>query len=77
MLPGIAVIGNGYWGKNLVRNFHALGALKCVCDSRTEALQEAQAQFGVDTCSSLETLWPIRKFRGGYLGTCCSALRAS
>lgn len=56
MLPGIAVIGNGYWGKNLVRNFHALGVLKCVCDSRTEALQEAHAQFGVDTCSSLEKL---------------------
>ncbi len=28
----IAVIGAGYWGKNLVRNFHALGALACVVD---------------------------------------------
>ncbi len=56
MLPKIAVIGNGYWGKNLVRNFHALGVLKCVCDSRAGALQEAHAQFGVDTCPSLKTL---------------------
>ena len=56
MLPKIAVIGNGYWGKNLVRNFHALGVLKCVCDSRAGALQEAHAQFGVDTCPSLNTL---------------------
>ncbi len=56
MLPKIAVIGNGYWGKNLVRNFHALGVLKCVCDSRSEALQEAHDQFGVDTCSSLKEL---------------------
>ena len=23
----------GYWGKNLVRNFHQLGALAAVCDS--------------------------------------------
>ena len=29
---GVAVIGCGYWGKNLVRNFHELGALKIVCD---------------------------------------------
>lgn len=29
----VAVIGCGYWGKNLVRNFHALGALAQVCDS--------------------------------------------
>jgi UDP-2-acetamido-3-amino-2,3-dideoxy-glucuronate N-acetyltransferase len=56
MLPNIAVIGNGYWGKNLVRNFHALGVLKYVCDTRSEALGEAHALFGVNTCSSLEEL---------------------
>lgn len=28
----IAVLGCGYWGKNLVRNFHQLGALALVCD---------------------------------------------
>jgi UDP-2-acetamido-3-amino-2,3-dideoxy-glucuronate N-acetyltransferase len=31
--PNIAVIGCGYWGKNLVRNFHALGALSAVCEN--------------------------------------------
>lgn len=30
--PKIAVLGCGYWGKNLVRNFHQLGALALVCD---------------------------------------------
>jgi len=30
--PQIAVVGCGYWGKNLVRNFHQLGALAGVCD---------------------------------------------
>lgn len=29
----IAVIGCGYWGKNLVRNFEELGALAMVCDA--------------------------------------------
>ncbi len=31
-LPGVAVIGTGYWGKNLVRVHHRLGALKLICD---------------------------------------------
>lgn len=30
--PVIAVLGCGYWGKNLVRNFHQLGALAAVAD---------------------------------------------
>ncbi|MBN1995619.1 MAG: Gfo/Idh/MocA family oxidoreductase [Anaerolineae bacterium] len=29
----VAVIGCGYWGKNLVRNFNQLGALDMVCDT--------------------------------------------
>ena len=33
MSRSIAVIGCGYWGKNLVRNFEQLGALDMVCDA--------------------------------------------
>jgi UDP-2-acetamido-3-amino-2,3-dideoxy-glucuronate N-acetyltransferase len=29
----VAVVGLGYWGKNLVRNFHELGALSALCDA--------------------------------------------
>ena len=29
----IAVVGMGYWGKNLVRNFYEMGVLKVICDS--------------------------------------------
>lgn len=43
--PGIALIGYGYWGRNLARNLHQLGALKIVCDSRPRALQEARAAY--------------------------------
>jgi len=28
----ITVVGSGYWGKNLVRNFHDIGALYAICD---------------------------------------------
>ena len=36
MLKGrnVAVVGVGYWGKNLVRNFHELGSLGALCDAR-------------------------------------------
>ena len=35
----IAVVGAGYWGKNLVRNFSQLGALHTVCDSEASNIQ--------------------------------------
>ena len=38
-MKNIAVIGCGYWGKNLVRNFYELGALAAVCDP-AEAIAE-------------------------------------
>lgn len=31
--PQVTVVGCGYWGKNLVRNFSQLGALAAVCES--------------------------------------------
>src|ERR1700687_1406689 len=34
----VAVVGGGYWGKNLVRNIAALGALECVCDADQDTL---------------------------------------
>jgi UDP-2-acetamido-3-amino-2,3-dideoxy-glucuronate N-acetyltransferase len=30
----VAVVGVGYWGKNIVRNFHELGALTALCDDQ-------------------------------------------
>ncbi|MBN1855476.1 MAG: Gfo/Idh/MocA family oxidoreductase [Dehalococcoidia bacterium] len=36
----IAVVGSGYWGKNIVRNFIELGALRTVCDSNPIALNQ-------------------------------------
>lgn len=36
------MVGAGYWGPNLARNFHALGALQALCDLNPEVL----AKFG-------------------------------
>src|SRR5438034_6373446 len=38
----VAVVGCGYWGKNLVRVFHGLGALKTVCESHAVGAQQAR-----------------------------------
>lgn len=47
---GVAVIGAGYWGKNLVRNFDQLGALAAVVDSdagRRQAMAEAYPRASI------------------------------
>jgi len=41
----IAVIGSGYWGKNLVRNFNALGALHTICDTNPDTLKAFGEQY--------------------------------
>ncbi len=44
----IAVIGAGYWGKNLVRNFHQLGVLKTICDG-AQPIRDDMAKTYPDT----------------------------
>jgi UDP-2-acetamido-3-amino-2,3-dideoxy-glucuronate N-acetyltransferase len=41
----IALIGAGYWGKNLLRNFYELGVLTCVCDKNPAVIEERKAQY--------------------------------
>jgi UDP-2-acetamido-3-amino-2,3-dideoxy-glucuronate N-acetyltransferase len=41
----VAVVGSGYWGKNLVRNFDTLGVLAEICDTRKEILDELSKQY--------------------------------
>lgn len=40
--PSVAVIGCGYWGRNLIRVFRDLGALTVVCDEQKAGRDEAQ-----------------------------------
>lgn len=44
----VAVIGCGYWGKNLVRNFAQLGALRVVCDAENATLEKFKQEYGVE-----------------------------
>lgn len=45
MDASVAVIGAGYWGKNLLRNFHDLGALAAVCDADPEVVGRFKASY--------------------------------
>ena len=52
--PRIAVIGSGYWGKNLVRNFNQIGALEMICDRSEVILKNFREQYeGIRTCLAL------------------------
>ena len=44
-MTNIAVVGAGYWGKNLVRNYNELGVLHTVCDSNTSTLRSLQEKY--------------------------------
>ena len=54
--PGVAVIGAGYWGKNLVRTFHELGVLRAVCDTQVETLDVVRQKYGVRTTQSYDEI---------------------
>ena len=56
---GIAQIGVGYWGKNLLRNFAALpnAELIQVCDQNQDTLNRLRNQYsGLDTTTKVEDL---------------------
>ena len=44
-VPTVAVFGAGYWGQNLIRNFHQLGALGAICDENSATLSCFEAHY--------------------------------
>ena len=54
-MKNLALIGAGYWGRNLARNFHELGALAMVCDASDEVLAAQSAACpGIRVTKSVE-----------------------
>ena len=54
---GVGLVGCGYWGKNLARNFHQLGALDWVCDESAAVLEGVKAAYpGVRTSRRFQEL---------------------
>ena len=41
----IGIVGAGYWGKNLIRNFHNLGVLAAICDESPDTRSRISEQY--------------------------------
>jgi len=64
----VCVVGGGYWGRNLVRAFHELGALSAICDADLERSAELAAQYHVPA-SSFEDLLADEEIGSAVLAT--------
>jgi UDP-2-acetamido-3-amino-2,3-dideoxy-glucuronate N-acetyltransferase len=66
----IAVVGTGYWGKNLVRNFYHLDALHTVCDTREDVVRSFTKQYpGVSGVRSFSEVLADSAIQGVVLAT--------
>lgn len=54
----LALIGAGYWGKNLARNFNQLGALSTICDQSQDLLDNFKTEeySKINLTNSLESV---------------------
>lgn len=53
----VGLVGVGYWGKNLARNFHQLGALHTICDADLSLLESRSAELpGVRSTTDFEEM---------------------
>ncbi len=59
----LALIGADYWGKNLARNFHALGILWTICEVHPETLANYSTGYdGVERLLHYETSTRVERF---------------
>jgi len=66
----VAVVGAGYWGKNLVRNFHQLGALAAVCDGSVAVREQVEKDYpGTTVTNDLRKILNDSKIQAVVLAT--------
>jgi predicted dehydrogenase len=65
----IAIVGCGYWGKNLVRNFAELGALRAICDASSVTLASLQSQFDAVGVTEFAEILAIPEVQGVVIAT--------
>ena len=56
MLKNIVVVGCGYWGQNLVRNFYELNCLYCISDEDEEQANFISSKYSVENKSFEEVI---------------------
>ncbi len=66
----VGVIGCGAWGKNLVRNFYQLGALKTVCDLNEAGLEALKQKFpGIEVTPDYQEILKDTSIKGVVVAT--------
>ncbi|MBF2066468.1 MAG: Gfo/Idh/MocA family oxidoreductase [Calothrix sp. C42_A2020_038] len=65
----VAVIGCGYWGKNLVRDFAQLGVLRVICDAKESVLADLSAKFSVEGVSNFDTVLAMSDVKAVIIAT--------
>ena len=70
MERNIAVVGCGYWGRNLVRNFAELEALHTICDINSEVLKQFASYYpGVNVETEYSQVLQNDEIRGIVIAT--------
>jgi len=61
----VALVGAGYWGKNLVRVFYQLGVLKIICDLDKKILEQRGKEYpNLLTTSNFEDILNDKEIKG-------------
>ena len=70
MERNIAVVGCGYWGRNLVRDFTRLGALHTICDANAEVLEQYVSSYpGINREREYSHILKNNEIRGVVIAT--------
>ena len=69
----LALIGGGYWGKNLIRDFNTCGVLDTICDINKVALEKYKNQY---PDVNMTTDWHNDVLINKYINAVCIALPA-
>lgn len=65
----VAVVGCGYWGKNLVRNFAQLGVLRVICDASFTTVKALGEQFSVSCVTDFEQVLALPDVQAVVIAT--------
>lgn len=69
-LQTIAVVGAGYWGKNLVRNFYEIGALRMICDKDEALLDDYKKQYtNIEVITEFDNILSRENIKGIVIAT--------
>lgn len=68
--PKVALVGAGYWGKNLLRNLYELSAIDTLLDTDPHIIEKAKQQYpGIKTTSSFSQILNNPKIEAIFIAT--------